>query len=141
MPYYSTSSGVKITPQFLPPLTRTQILAGHNEYIEAQGKRHSGVDYKAVAGTPVTASLDGTVVYAQKSGAWGMLMKIEHEGGMVTKYASLGSFALEPGDSVKAGQIIGTVGAIDDEWGPHLHFEIHHRGHTYDPVYVLSQMQ
>ena len=141
LPFYATPSGAKITPQFMAPLSRLQVLAGHNQFIETQGKRHSGVDYKAAAGTPVKASLDGTVIYAQKSGAWGMLMKIEHEGGMITKYASLGSFALQTGDSVKAGQIIGTVGEIDDEWGPHLHFEIHHRGHTYDPVYVLSQMQ
>jgi len=141
MPYYTTSNGEKITPQFFAPLSRMQVVAGHGEYIAANDQRHSGVDYKAAPETPVMASLDGTVTYAQKSGDWGMLLKIEHAGGIQTKYASLGSFAVQPGDSVKAGQIIGTVGEIDDDWGAHLHFEIRHRGHTYDPVYVLSQTQ
>lgn len=140
LPYY-VASGLKITPQFLPPLSKLSVAAGHGEYIKLKDEYHSGTDFKAAVGTPVTASLDGTVIFADNSGNWGGLIKIKHAGGIQTKYASLGTFNVKVGDSVKAGQVIGTVGTIDDKWAPHLHFEILHNGHTYDPVYVLSQTQ
>ncbi|WP_017930858.1 M56 family metallopeptidase [Robiginitomaculum antarcticum] len=138
LPYY-TKSGIKITPQFLAPLTSTSVMASHGEYIKDKDEYHSGTDYNAAIGTPVRASLGGTVIFANKYGNWGGLIKIKHIGGLETRYASLGAFKVKVGDKVKAGQIIGTVGTINKVWAPHLHFEIRHDGHNYDPVYVLSK--
>lgn len=99
-------------------------------------KPHLGVDFAAPRGTPVLAVADGEVVEAGWSGSFGRLVRIEHEGGLVTGYAHLDSVTrgLAPGDRVGKGQVIGTVGRTGLATGHHLHFTLQRDGKFLDPL-------
>ena len=89
---------------------------------------HNGIDIAAAAGTKVCAAADGTVYTVFKDDTMGHTVVIKHEGGYVTKYASLDEkIAVEAGDVVKMGDAIGTVGntaLLETAQGDHLHFSV-----------------
>ncbi|MEW9082407.1 M23 family metallopeptidase [Caldanaerobacter subterraneus] len=87
-------------------------------------KFHSGVDIGAPAGTPVTAALDGEVVYAGWNDGYGLVVFIWHNNNLETRYAHLSSIAVKQRQIVKAGDVIGYVGSTGKSTGPHLHFEV-----------------
>lgn len=89
-----------------------------------QDEMHWGVDVSAIEGLPVKAATSGTVSTASWAGNYGNLLVIRSDdGSMVTYYGHLYEFAVEFGDHVAAGQIIGYVGQTGRATGPHLHFE------------------
>lgn len=97
---------------------------------------HTGVDWAAPSGTPVTAAFSGEVVAAGAGGGYGNLLKISHGGTRETWYAHLTAFAegIVPGKSVSAGELIGYVGTTGNSTGPHLHFELRVAGAPTDPL-------
>ena len=105
-------------------------------------RKHHGVDIFAEKGTPVTAVIDGYV--RTGTGARGG----EHvwlSGSMIGfgsaryYYAHLDSFAVESGDKVKKGDILGYVGNTGNAitTPPHLHFGIYSGGPV-DPAPFLK---
>ena len=90
---------------------------------------HTGQDWKAPRGTPVLAAHNGRVnrvwwdLMADGSPAGGNMLQIG-AAGFSTRYAHLDRYAVKFGDEVRAGQIIGYVGATGAATGPHLHFEL-----------------
>src|SRR5262249_21594748 len=86
-------------------------------------KFHSGCDIKAHWGQPVGASLPGTVQFAGWYHGYGNMIIVEHGGGVATHYAHLSSFAVEPGQRVERGTIIGYAGSTGRATSPHLHYE------------------
>ncbi len=85
---------------------------------------HNGVDYAANTGTPIMATGDGVVIYADWKGELGRLVEIRHPNGWVTRYGHMSQFAVRPGNRVKQGQTIGYVGQTGGATGPHLHYEM-----------------
>jgi lysostaphin len=87
---------------------------------------HSGIDLQAKVGTPVLAVGSGTVAYVGDRGSYGNLVAINHKKGKQTRYAHLKSVAVRAGETVSAGDRVGTVGTTGapDIEPPHLHFEI-----------------
>jgi murein DD-endopeptidase MepM/ murein hydrolase activator NlpD len=85
---------------------------------------HGGVDLTADRGTPVLAAGEGTVAFASNQGNYGNLVVINHSQGLQTRYAQLDSIDVEVGQTVRAGDRIGTVGNTGVATNPHLHFEI-----------------
>ena len=57
---------------------------------------------------------------------------------MATFYAHLGSVYVSYGQSVSAGEIVGTVGSTGWSTGPHLHFEIRKDGSRVDPLQYVA---
>lgn len=101
---------------------------------------HDGVDLTAPEGTQALAAADGEVAEAFLDPSWGNVVLIDHEDGLRTGYASLGAMLVAPGDIVKAGQAIGTVGSsAQTEWeeGPHIHFYVLSAGEIVDPAQYL----
>lgn len=97
--------------------------------------RHFGVDIVAPSETPIKAMLDGYVVEAGWSLETGNVIGIQHAGDLITFYKHNSSVLKRTGDFVKAGEaiaIIGNTGTRTD--GPHLHFELWHRGQPINPV-------
>lgn len=84
--------------------------------------RHSGVDIAAERGTPVKAANSGKVLFAEKIALTGNTVCIEHGLGLKTWYYHMDSLDVKTGDTVKKGQIIGTVGTTGFSTGPHLHW-------------------
>ena len=85
---------------------------------------HTGSDFAAPTGTPIVAAADGVVIQAGNAGPYGNQTVIQHEDGTVTTYAHQSTITVSVGQSVKAGQQIGTVGSTGNSTGPHLHFEV-----------------
>jgi murein DD-endopeptidase MepM/ murein hydrolase activator NlpD len=95
---------------------------------------HSGLDFVAASGTPVTAAAAGRVVFAGRHlGGWGNLVVLQHARGVRTFYAHLARISVKLGRRVSAGANVGTVGATGNATGPHLHFEVLVRGAAVDP--------
>lgn len=99
---------------------------------------HKGLDIAAPTGTPILAAADGRVTYADWAGTYGMLVEIDHGGGIVTRYAHASAIRVEAGQRVTAGQHIADVGSTGRSTGPHLHFEVEVNGEVVDPLTWLS---
>lgn len=95
---------------------------------------HTGLDFAAPIGTPVVAAASGKVTYVGEGGAYGHnLVKIDNGGGIETWYAHMSAAHVSVGDQVKAGGLIGEVGAQGNVTGPHLHLEVRVKGTPVDP--------
>lgn len=96
---------------------------------------HEGVDIAAPVGTPVRAADRGVVILAGWYGAYGRTVMVDHGGGRrVTLYGHLSRVAVEVGQQVDKGQVVGYVGCTGRCTGPHLHFEIRIDGRAVDPL-------
>jgi len=103
-------------------------------------KAHLGIDYAARRGTPILAAGSGKIVWAQRMGSYGKLVKIRHDDGYETRYAHMKSFrrGIKKGRYVKKGQTIGYVGTTGRSTGPHLHFELRNHGRAINPLSVVQ---
>ncbi len=99
---------------------------------------HSGVDLGVASGTPIRAAADGLVVIAGVRGGYGSCTVIAHGSRLATVYAHQSSIGVRPGQRVKAGDVIGRVGATGLSTGPHLHFETRLAGITVDPENFIT---
>ena len=101
-------------------------------------RAHRGVDYAANKGSPIRATGDGTITFAQYNGGCGNEIKIKHSEDYVTRYCHLERFnnRTKVGRKVKQGQTIGYVGSTGLATGPHLHYEFHVNGKHTDPLKV-----
>jgi murein DD-endopeptidase MepM/ murein hydrolase activator NlpD len=101
---------------------------------------HSGLDVAAGCGTPVFAAAAGTVVDAGWAGGYGAMILLDHGSGVQTGYAHLptNGIAVETGQVVAAGQLIGVVGTTGISTGCHLHFEVLIDGGRVNPIPFLA---
>ena len=101
-------------------------------------RAHKGVDYAANKGSPIRATGDGTILFAEYNGGCGNEIKIKHSEDYVTRYCHLDKFSprTKVGRKVKQGQTIGYVGSTGLATGPHLHYEFHVNGKHTDPLKV-----
>jgi len=102
---------------------------------------HSGVDYRAAAGTPVETAAAGRVVLAENHFFSGNSVYVDHGGGMVSMYFHLDTMAVVEGDDVERGQAVGTVGSTGRSTGPHLHFGLRWQGARIDPGLLLGPIE
>ncbi|MBE3562869.1 MAG: peptidoglycan DD-metalloendopeptidase family protein [Hydrogenibacillus schlegelii] len=109
----------------LDPFTRTQ-------------RFHEGVDFAHAVGTPVVATAKGTVVFAGRDGGYGLMVEIDHGGGLSTVYAHLSAIAVRVGETVDKGAVIGRMGNTGRSTGPHLHYEVRRYGRPVDPAPYLG---
>jgi murein DD-endopeptidase MepM/ murein hydrolase activator NlpD len=99
------------------------------------GRRHTGLDIPARAGTPVGAAGRGVVAFAGwNDGGYGNLVVVRHRLGFESWYAHLSRIAVSVGQAVVGGSRIGYVGSTGHSTGPHLHFEVRHFGTPINPV-------
>ncbi len=103
---------------------------------------HNGIDIAAEAGTQVCAAADGTVYTIYEDDTMGTTVVIRHYSGYTTKYASLDpEVSVSAGDTVTAGQVIGTVGCtalLETAIGDHVHFSVSCDGEYLDPHEFLE---
>ncbi len=98
---------------------------------------HNGIDLAAPKGAPIRAIAEGHVVYADPYAGYGKLIVVRHKNGLTSHYGHCAKIEVQPGQSVRAGDLIGTVGSTGNSTGPHLHFEIRKSGKPLDPEKVL----
>jgi septal ring factor EnvC (AmiA/AmiB activator) len=93
----------------------------------------SGVVFEAVLGTPVAAVAPAAVRFAGWFRGYGRLVILDHGDRYFTVSGHLGELAVEVGDSVEAGEPIGTVGDTGSLSGARLYFEIRRGSEPLDP--------
>lgn len=99
-------------------------------------RMHAGLDFKASYGTPIVAVTDGTVAAAGRMGGCGNAVRLNHGGGMSTRYCHMSRIAVSGGQQVRRGQVIGYVGSTGLSTGAHLHYEMYRGGRAVDPASV-----
>ena len=68
----------------------------------------------------------------------GVCLQLLHPDGTETLYAHLQYLYVRPGETVQAGQILGTAGQTGRATGAHLHFELRRQGTACDPSALLG---
>jgi murein DD-endopeptidase MepM/ murein hydrolase activator NlpD len=99
---------------------------------------HAGADFLSAAGTPVKAPNAGRVVSARDLYFTGNTVIVDHGLGLVTLLAHLSSMEVREGEMVKAGQVVGRVGATGRVTGAHLHWALTAGGARVDPLSALA---
>jgi murein DD-endopeptidase MepM/ murein hydrolase activator NlpD len=99
-------------------------------------RMHAGMDFKARYGTPIVAVSDGRVSSAGRAGGCGIAVRLEHGGGLSTRYCHMSRMAVSGGQQVRRGQVIGYVGSSGLSTGPHLHYEMYRGGRAINPASV-----
>lgn len=101
---------------------------------------HKGLDIAAPIGTKIIAPADGKVVFAQRDGAYGLSVEVDHGNGIITRYAHMSKFNVKRGDKIKRGDLIGLVGNTGRSTGAHLHYEVIVNGVHTDPMaYIVEK--
>jgi murein DD-endopeptidase MepM/ murein hydrolase activator NlpD len=96
-------------------------------------RQHSGVDIRADYGSPILSSAAGTVIFSGYHQYLGHCVKVDHGYGLETWYGHMSKRAVEKGDEIARGRVVGKVGSSGRSTGPHIHYEVHVNGKTVDP--------
>ena len=119
------------------PVSGREILRGYSAepvWFEPLGlfETHPGVDIAASDGEDVLAAADGVVSLAGFNPQRGYMVETQGEGGLVVRYGNLlKPLNVAPGDRLRRGQTVGSVGASAPSagiLGPFLHFEAFRSG-------------
>ena len=104
-----------------------------SDHFDAE-KRHYGTGIAANPNESVLATLDGTVILSTYTAETGYLIEVQHNQDFVSVYKHCGSLLKREGDKVQAGEAIALVGNSGTlTTGPHLHFELWHKGRAVNP--------
>ena len=101
--------------------------------------KHFGVDLVAKEKTRISSVLDGTVVISHWAYETGYVIGIQHKNDYLSFYKHNSVLLKSVGDYVTAGDhisIIGNSGELSS--GPHLHFELWHKGVPVNPENYIS---
>lgn len=127
------SATSKVNFVLFPPVNGTI-----SEGYDLQSK-HFAVDIVVPKDTPVKATADGTVIFAEWTSETGYVILLEHSDGLLSVYKHNASLTKSQGDLVKAGEVIaisGNSGTLTT--GPHLHFELWSNGYPVDPTTFID---
>ena len=108
---------------------------GAQRILNGEEKRpHYGVDLAAAKGTPIYAPADGIVSLADDDLYFeGAMVLLDHGQGLISMYLHTDEILVKPGQSVKQGEQIATVGTRGRSTGPHLCWRLKWRNRNLDP--------
>lgn len=138
-----------VNAQFEKPVANGKLARAYSKELDTviwktdnSYRTNLGIDIQAKIGETVVSVMDGIVkeVGTDVEGQKGKMVVIDHQNGFVTKYSNLDEKILvKKGDKVTKKQQIGTVGnttlnSFNEEYGPHLHFEVSENNKHIDPA-------
>jgi murein DD-endopeptidase MepM/ murein hydrolase activator NlpD len=117
----------------------TDGFGGRSDPFTGEAGQHNAVDISSAMGQSVRSPADGIVVKAEWANGYGNVIYVSHGYGYSTRYGHLSSFSVRPGQRVKRGDVIGTVGSTGRSTGPHLHYEVRVNNNPVNPLeYILN---
>jgi murein DD-endopeptidase MepM/ murein hydrolase activator NlpD len=124
-------------PKWVSPVSSKIITSGFGWRTFPQKKFHEALDLKANYES-VYASRKGQVIYAGWMGGYGNSVVIQHDSEYKSLYAHNSKVYVKPGNYVQTGQKIATSGCTGYCFGPHVHFELIHKGKNINPSKILK---
>ena len=109
---------------------RTYVLDG----VEVDRQDHLGFDLASVRRAPVPAANSGIVVLARYFGIYGNAVVVDHGFGLMSLYGHLSTIAVEEGQEVDRGEVLGRTGTTGLSGGDHLHFSMLLQGYPVTPL-------
>ena len=101
--------------------------------------KHYAVDVVVATNTPVKATADGTVIFAEWTVETGYVVIIEHNQELISVYKHNAAITKSQGDLVKTGEVIAMSGNTGElSTGPHLHFELWSKGYPVNPTNFID---
>ncbi|MCX7546578.1 M23 family metallopeptidase [Xanthomarina sp. F1114] len=101
--------------------------------------KHYAVDIIVESNTPIKATADGTIIFAEWTVETGNVIIIEHSDGLLSVYKHNASLTKSQGELVKAGEVIAMSGDTGElSSGPHLHFELWKDGYPINPTNFID---
>jgi len=135
------------TPHFLkgwqwPAKGRISGVYGSQRILNGKPRRpHYGIDIAAPAGTPIVAPSDGVVRLAERDLYYtGGTIILDHGHGLSSAFLHMQRLTVKPGQFVKQGEKIGTLGSTGRSTGPHLDWRINLFGARLDPQLLVPPM-
>ena len=123
------------------PIHDYRVTSGFGPRLDPFKKRaafHAGVDFGTAAGTPVYATLSGTITRSGYKGPYGLVVEIDHGNGFRSRYGHLARSRVRRGQAVEFQQHIADAGNSGRSTGPHLHYEVWYEGKVRDPLAFLD---
>ena len=136
-------TGPIATPVTPPPPADTSSLAANRLFWPTSGHsitqyygwQHTGIDIDGDYTSPIYAAADGVVEKAGwNSGGYGLMILIDHQNGLKTRYGHSSKLFVKAGDVVKRGQVISMMGTTGRSTGTHLHFEVYKDAKRTNPL-------
>ncbi|WP_374498570.1 peptidoglycan DD-metalloendopeptidase family protein [Zoogloea sp.] len=99
---------------------------------------HTGLDVAAPAGAPIRAPADGVVSLVDDLYFNGKTVFVDHGQGFVSMVCHLSEAAVQVGQHVRRGELLGRVGNTGRATGPHLHWSVYLNGAAVDPALFIG---
>jgi len=113
---------------------------GLKRFYNGEARRpHTGLDYAGDIGTPIKAPADGKVILVGKFFFNGNAVFLDHGQGLISVYIHMNERLVKPGQFVKQGDAIGTIGQTGRATGPHLHWGIYLNQTVVNPNLLLGK--
>jgi murein DD-endopeptidase MepM/ murein hydrolase activator NlpD len=129
------------TPFAMPVKSAFRFTSGFGFRRDPKGagtRMHEGTDFAGSTGTPIYATGDGVVVHAGWDSGYGRSVEIQHEFGILTRYAHLSQIRVSVGERVSRGDRIGDMGSSGRSTGTHLHYEVRIGGRAANPMTFIK---
>ncbi|WP_394753398.1 peptidoglycan DD-metalloendopeptidase family protein [Crenothrix sp.] len=130
-----------VDTDFIPPVEgRLSSLFGLKRFFNKQAKDpHGGLDIAASAGTPIKAPATARVIDTGNFYYNGNTVLLDHGQGLISGYFHMTEIHVKPGQQLKQGDILGTVGKTGRVTGPHLHWNIYLNNTKIDPALFIAR--
>lgn len=138
IPYFSSIN--KLRGTLLKP-TNGPVVShfGKRQEGVAASLLNRGIQIRATAGSPVYATLDGTVVYSNWLRGYGNMIILDHGQGLLSVYAKNETLYKSIHDTVRRGDVIASVGSSGGEEEPGLYFELRYKDKPQDPMLFIGR--
>ena len=124
----------------IQPISNEDLIQLHTTYglrlhpILGYWRDHKGLDFTAPEGSPIYATGDGIVEFANGATTYGNAVFINHGYNFQTRYAHMTRYIVSQGERVRRGQVIGYVGNTGLSFGNHCHYEVLVKGNQVNPI-------